>query len=253
MPQVQITLLEQGKGEIKTGNLPDHLRLDRGWLVGNRRRGPSHFMITPQLQDYIDGLLLGDGSILLHGHGARYSQGFALPYYIWVDKIRTGFLAFGILGRIRLRTHNGYAPYNYKYEFDSLSYSEFIPLRGRWYPQGIKVVPKDLSLSPIVVANWYMGDGSLLKPGRKLCSSVNTSVSLATQGFQLTDILFLIDLLTSIGLSRVNKYETSKGYGILIQRQTDVIKFLDYISPYIVSCFKYKMQYQPKLQFARRT
>ncbi len=36
-------------------------------------------------------------------------------------------------------------------------------MRNKWYPKGKKQTPRDIVLAPIVLLNWYIGDGSYRK------------------------------------------------------------------------------------------
>ncbi|KKK81369.1 hypothetical protein LCGC14_2814130, partial [marine sediment metagenome] len=67
---------------------------------------------------------------------------------------------------------------------------DFKKQRTRWYPQGKKIVPKDVLLSPESVLIWYLGDGSVKK----------YSVTLHTNGFTQECVRFLIKRLSLIGI-----------------------------------------------------
>lgn len=71
------------------------------------------------------------------------------------------------------------------YHLLSLTSSKLTEQYHRWYPEGKKMVPRDIILTPETIYWWYVGDGCLYKDGR---------ISFATQGFSRRDVEFLISL-----------------------------------------------------------
>jgi hypothetical protein len=97
-------------------------------------------------------------------------------------------------------------------------------IKQRWYPNGKKIIPKDLVLAPITVMNWYLGDGS-----SHISSYRNMYAQLSTQGFCDEGVEQLGDLLKiTIGLSRVRYARIGKGLTINVQGRCDVSLFLNY-------------------------
>lgn len=102
-------------------------------------------------------------------------------------------------------------------------------LRTKWYPDGIKIVPKDLTLSSLCCYWWYLGDGYLRDYNLRLC----------TQGFTDTDILRLINLLSVIGI----KSQFTKSSRVITILSQSCSKFLQYIGNCQMACYKYKWIY----------
>lgn len=108
------------------------------------------------LSDFLDGLILGDGCLRRERHNsptAVYSHTDKHGDYIsWLATILTlrGLEVSSIWSNTRQGTWRLY----------SRSYKELAALYKRWYPLRKKRVPFDLELSPDLVANWYIGDGS---------------------------------------------------------------------------------------------
>jgi hypothetical protein len=120
--------------------------------------------------------------------------------------------------------------------------------KKHWYPYGIKIVPRDITITPKTLAYWYMGDGGVWRGGK---DEHSVKITLYTNGFTLEDNEFLKEKLHELGIeSKINiKHVTSyqKDYCVLlIQKASEVTKFMDLVKPYIIPCFKYKLQY-PKL------
>ena len=121
--------------------------------------------------------------------------------------------------------------------FETYSYIELDEQRKRWYPNGKKIVPKDVRLTPIVLAQWYMGDGNL-----ELKRKASYRITFCTDSFTKEENNFLANILKEkYGYTLiVRRYKKEKGYRIFMSRQDDVKDFLLKTSPYKVSCFDYK-------------
>lgn len=118
----------------------------------------NHIILSNTLREYLDGLLLGDGCIV-------FKRGRS-PYYTHVDKHRN----YIVWLRKRLKTLGlPYVGSIYKreeygtYYFCSNSAIELKDMRERWYPNGKKKIPSDLEITPIILKNWYVGDGSRIR------------------------------------------------------------------------------------------
>lgn len=116
----------------------------------------NHIKINKIMNHYFDGLLLGDGCVTTpkknNKSGVYTHADKHLSYIIWLKKQFSKF---------QIRNSKTY--HNKKlntYSFKTKYYREFIAFRQRWYPNGKKVIPKDLILMPITLKNWYLGDGS---------------------------------------------------------------------------------------------
>ena len=197
-----------------------------------------------KLYEILEGELLGDGSLRVNGRlSAYYRHWSKYPEYLkWL---------FGLLeeqgadwnGRITAREviFEGYR--SRVYHAATYSYRELGELQRKWYPNGKKIVPKDIKLTPTVLAHWHLGDGHLHKE-RKNGASWN-QVSIATQSFTKEDVELLVDKLASIGVhANVNKY---KGYIISFASKKDIRRFFAYMGdcpPAIKEVYGYKWLHQ---------
>ncbi len=101
--------------------------------------------------------------------------------------------------------------------------------RNRWYPAGIKVVPKDVKITPKSLLMWYLGDGS--------CRPY--SIELCTDNFAKNDVKYLISKLCKIDLLCKMRYHCLKPR--IVFNSSESKKFLNFIgnkSP--VCCYDYK-------------
>lgn len=75
----------------------------------------------------------------------------------------------------------------------------FLPYYNKWYPEGEKIVPRDLVLTPLIIAAWVGDDGAVSTSYSK---NKRLRIVLHTQGFPEDDVLFLRELLN-------NRYNTN--------------------------------------------
>ena len=92
--------------------------------------------------------------------------------------------------------------------------------RKRWYPNGKKRAPHNLELTDLMLAVWYMDDGSFLR-ARK--TTHNPTSRIHAIGYNKTDRNFLSKLLTDYGIdNNLDKYGnlriSTKGTHVLMQR-----------------------------------
>ena len=125
------------------------------------------------------------------------------------------------------------------YRLATKFYVEFGKLRDKWYPEGKKIVPDDIELTPECVANWYLGDGSITQNKTTKCFQLR----LSTNGFSSDEVIFLSDLLNDTLDIHSRFYVHSaenKGLVIHILRRRDVEIFLNYIRDFWISCYAHK-------------
>jgi len=125
--------------------------------VRQRGKRPNHVELTDELCEFLGGLLLGDGNIHPRHAGAAYQHRDSnVEYLEWLsDKLEE----FGLerSGKIYEYEQRGLSDGHYK----TKDYIELAEFYQRWYSdRGDKVIPEDIDLTPVVLMNWYIGDGS---------------------------------------------------------------------------------------------
>jgi len=201
----------------------------------------NHIEITPEIQEYIDGLLLSDGSIALQStmHSAYLKVGLGSKSEDWALKIREDLENLGVKFGKNYRSKDGTA-----FGISSISYAEFCLFRQRWYPNGLRRVPRDFALTPIVVKNWYLGDGVFYRYSEKAGKNSNISIiTLATNRFPKEDVEYLSSLLKKeIGIEPNINYMYLKYPQpiIRINKQDDVERFLRYIGDIDLESLRHK-------------
>ena len=114
--------------------------------------------LSQEAIEWIDGELLGDGCLITR---SRYSAEFyyGSKHIEYIQYVSNTLKSFGIkqVGRIRKYHHKNLNCFSYGY--CSKSYVELLPIREQWYPNGKKIIPKAIKLTPLTVRQWYIGDG----------------------------------------------------------------------------------------------
>jgi len=199
-----------------------------------------------KFNDFIDGCLLGDGCV----QNSRFSYGSTsrghaealleeirritgIERQISTKKPRTSF----IKGR-KIKTN----------DVHSLCWKNkmlWASTRERWYPDGFKRVPDDVSMSSVACLFWYLGDGCLSSgPSRR-----SVTIILCTDGFLEEDVVKLSKMLSETVSISARAVPVSGERGIRRDggrrhqvhiTGPDVLKFLEYIGPCPVNDYKHK-------------
>ncbi len=206
--------------------------------------------------EFIEGELLGDGHLEIQSkYSARYSHGSKYKEYVeWLSEM---FNSFGVkqTGKIyqnfnKERLLDGhFFSGSWAYNYASLSYPELLTLWKRWYRPStskdakqwkhlykyIKIVPRDIELTPLVCRQWYIGDGSLshYKRGKS-----RDTIKLSTKGFLVEDIDFLVIELKKLGFKATRQLSDNNIY--ISTESTPA--FLKYIGDCPIDCYRYKWE-----------
>lgn len=243
-------LYASGLSGSEIGKIVGH---SQGWVsaqmraAGIRARGNAesvHLALrappltkSTALQELVDGLLLGDASIEQGATGSRLRLVQTLKHRPWIRQVRKQLEASDVaLTTVELKA--GEVEFNGKnYQrnraegFRSLSYTYFTEERKRWYPEGTKRVPKDVRLTPLSIAHWYFGDGTVGCKGyhAKFC----------TDGFITADVEYLMERLNiTFGWNPIREERNR----ILLCKTTDRASLLNMVQPLTPSCFRHKLK-----------
>jgi len=186
--------------------------------------------------EIIDGLLLGDASVTT----TKFVITQAIRSKDFVLYIKEYLESLGFTTHFNLRFSTAKGKH---YEIADLATHVsryFKLLRIKWYPDGKKIVPHNLILTPKIIAYWFMCDGSTTWINNKKQVRVN----FATNGFTKNDVLILLKNLHNFGLinARITNYN-KRGYEVIIAESKNVKQLMQIIEPYIHDCFKYKIKY----------
>lgn len=122
------------------------------------------------------------------------------------------------------------------YRFFTNQHSEITEIYNAFYKNKRKVIPKDLKLNPIILAIWYMDDGSKTQSTK---NTNNINVYLNSQNFSLNDQKYLLHLLRQVNIkARLNK--DKQNYRIRILKES-INTFMSMIKPYVIESMSYKL------------
>jgi len=167
----------------------------------------SKDILDDNLIEWIDGFSLGDGYISKNN------------YFSWCLKHKEFSDYMANIFRPLLPVTRSYTTKEYKYTNinrtirpkklfmgSTKSHPDIMIQRRRWYPDGKKIVPKDVNLTSKSVLLWYLGDGLLIKLTKSVC------IELCTDGFSkkcidlLAEKLNKLDIFSSIKKNKKNQY-----------------------------------------------
>lgn len=220
---------------LKRFNISRYSRAEAAHLGGTNH----HCNLSQKAIDWISGELLGDGSIQSTSSYSAYFV-YSSKYLEYIKYIKDTLESFGIKGgKIRKRYHTKektlFAKQDYhSYFYRSYCYIELLPLRKKWYPEGKKIIPKDLRLNPLVLRQHYIGDGSLSHP-----KNGRPYISLSTNGFLISDVNWLVEQLIKLGF----KATRQPAINVIAISTHSTKDFLNYIGRLKVQCYQYKFNY----------
>lgn len=190
-------------------------------------------------QEVVEGLLLGDAYIdrkgLLHLEQSDVR-------FDWILQVQALFAAVGATSKIipippRVRHLEGRVlrsgPAHVLY---TPAYVELQAERGRWYPQGTKIVPRDLRLTPVSLTHWFCGDGT---------TSPRGSLAFCTNGFTQGDVGFLVSRLElDLGVTAHLSATSRPGqFQIQVDQRDQAVKVRDIVDAHITACCRYKLRH----------
>jgi len=205
-----------------------------------RKRGFG-FNVAPEKKltntqyEFFDGLMLSDGSICrrksLKGRHTRGNDFLSCAF-------KHEEFAKYIKSQLELKpeVHNKiHVSGRYKSgqceQFGILSSPNifFTKERDRWYPEGIKLIPRDCRITPTSLNIMYLGDGYIRK------DKDNKSIYLSTHSFVKGDLKIITDYLYSVNIK--SKIQADNQIRISSYNTQD---FLNYIGDCPVECYRYK-------------
>lgn len=217
----------------------------RNWLIKfnisirsrsetNHLASTNHCKLSKNAIEWINGELLGDGHICSKYKNSAKIQ-YSSKHLEYINYVSEILNYFGIekAGKIQTIQHYG----NDYYKYDSRAYVELLPIHKHWYPNGKKIVPRDIILTPLTIRQWYIGDGYLQH--RKNRIGGRARIILYTCGFTISDVEWLIEELKNFGF-KVSR-QINKNAIYISTHSTKA--FLKYIGGCPVKCYQYKWAY----------
>ena len=192
--------------------------------------------LTDQQREVLIGTLLGDGHLETQNNGQTYR--LKIEHTFWqkdyVDWLYDLFREW-VTTSPRKRDHKALGVTYEKYGFQTLSHGAFRFYAQQLYSSKRKILPKLLHkwLSPLVMAVWFMDDGSIK-------SNRNRALILNTQCFTRDENLKLIQIIKKKFGIEMSLRPQRDLYQLYIGSNS-VEKFVELIKPYVLPSMKYKL------------
>ena len=113
----------------------------------------------------------------------------------------------------------------------TLSTNELRQERQIWYPVKNKIVPRNIVLTPLALAIWYLDDGSVYV--------TSYTISLHTESFVEEDVVFLSDLLARefslhFGLVTIKSKTGRRLYFLRMNGKDNMFRFSEIVNVHII-------------------
>lgn len=216
-------------------------------------------LLTKYQLEVLDGSLLGDGHLHLpgkNGENSYFTKKQCKEFKEYVDWHYKAFEVYSCsVGEIwsddELYTENGKPKHRRTgivelkgHYFRSICHPYFTNLRSKWYFEGVKCIPEDLTLTPLTIAIWYCDDGSNSLESRQ--------ITMSTESFTFKEVEFLQTKLETYSLfPHINKKTSASGkiQPLLKFSAKSYDGFLELIKPFISwKCFEYKTKWRKALE-----
>lgn len=117
----------------------------------------------------------------------------------------------------------------------------FTEMRQKWYPNGKKIVPLDIDLTPLSIAIWFCDDGSN--------NPNNRCAVICTESFSIKEVEFLSDCFSKFDIQPSiwikNSKKTGSDQPILQFHSESYDKLINLIKPHITwNCMKHKTKWR---------
>jgi hypothetical protein len=205
----------------------------RSYSESNHLRQANHCNLSQETIDFINGELLGDGSLQSI---SKYSANFRYTskYYEYIQYISDTLKSFGIEQSGKIYKNYCKKSNQVYYHYASLNYIELLSIYKQWYIDGKKIIPKDLILNSLISKQFYISDGYIEHP-----KNAKPRIRLAACDFSIADTERLVNQLNQLGFKATRNISRN----IIAISTSSTKDFLDYIGICPVNCYQYKFKY----------
>lgn len=205
-----------------------------------RSNSIEDYKLGLKLSDYqrqiIIGLLLGDGHLETQNNGRTYRLKIEHTYWQkeyteWLYQIFKDWVLTSPQEKYQVVNGVQYK----KIWFSTISHGAFRFYAQQFYRHKHKILPKLIHkwLSPMVLAIWFMDDGSTK-------SKQHRALILNTQSFTVLELRRLIGVIKDRFNIEMTLRKQRNRHQLLVASQT-VGKFVEIIKPYILPSMRYKL------------
>lgn len=199
-------------------------------------------IISEELDNFIIGSLLGDGSITKYEYNkSAVNKNSKLTinhsevqkdYLLFKKEILSKLCTVTYAERFIVDKRDNFKNY-IKCTLDTIQNKAFNKYRDDWYGTGEKHIPKTInSISPLSLAIWFQDDGS---------RAGNSGYYLATHSFNINDIVLLGTILyDQYGIITTGHKVTNNQHNMYINKESvNIVNRI--IEPYYCESMKYKL------------
>lgn len=199
--------------------------------------------LDPAIYEVLDGELLGDGNLFsICRHTARYQHTAKHKLYLeWLSALMGDCgLPFGDVTQV---DNNGREAWHVSSRKSWCLKKTF----DRWYPEGKKIIPKDIVLTPRACLHWYLGDGGLST------TRSHPACVLATCCFHRSEIEATLLPQLSEFSPRLKQQKTLLGeeFGFCVVLDSSFLSFVGSCPGPIDSVYGYKWAVKPRRRVGR--
>lgn len=184
--------------------------------------------ISRKQLEIIFGSILGDAYVTKQGQ-IQFEQSASQKAYLFWKYRELSSISYSNPPKLVVRTDKRNGRKTYSWRFWTRGY--FRNLRNDFYPDGYKIFPKNLSLTDLSLAVWYMDDG-WTESGRYFIS---------VQGFSQEYKNRILKMLEE----KFGILATIKERGHLKIRSQSIPRFIQTIKPHIYGSLFYKLPLDP--------
>jgi LAGLIDADG DNA endonuclease family len=211
-------------------------------------------ILCSEQQESLDGIMLGDGHLELHGHEARLRIHHSGQQCDYVNKLYDIFSDYVLSPPACSEQHRGDKVF-ITYGFNTTTHPEFTRNWRAYYhatpetadsakPTYVKRVPEDIDkrLTPKAFAHFISCDGSPL---------ARSGIKLSTHSYSKSDNQRICDALaTNFGINAVVRFEPKKGgrassYSYIVIHRTYLEQVQKIVLPHLSPFFYYKVGLAP--------
>ncbi len=177
--------------------------------------------LTSQEIEVIQGCLLGDGTLSPSGKNYRLRIEHKSAHWDYVE------WKFALLRRI-CTNQSQYVSAHSSLRFGSVGHPDIAKMRKHWYCPH-KQIPQDLVLTPLMIAIWFMDDGTKHRD----------TVDFSVHSFSSENLQSLRAQLLKMGIETTINSDARGNRLYVIKHSYPEFKKL--VKPFIVGCMAYKL------------
>ena len=195
------------------------------------RYDKNHVALSEKAIEFISGELLGD-MFLTNRSSLASAIEYSSKFKEYILFLRDTLRGFGIEDTDKIKEYQDCRYGTSVHRYSSRSYPELLKMRKWFYPNGKKVIPSGIKLTPTVIRQWYIGDGTLARSPRPYYKPY---MKIAACAFPINNVAKAVKAINNLGIRA--RHHTRNIIYISPKSAQD---FLDYIGPCPVDCYKYK-------------